>query len=126
LGSVEGVFPGDANFAGYPGLLHGGMISSLLDGAMTNCLLALGDPGLTARLEVRFLKPVAADQPSVVRGWREKSCGQLHCLRAELIQGGEVKATAAGRFMAYPEDTSGETAADEKGERGEEDRHHHL
>ena len=70
-GAVEGVFSGGAAFTGYPGLLHGGVISALLDGAMTNCLMARGTPGLTARLEVRFLKPVAVDQPVTVRGWWE-------------------------------------------------------
>ena len=103
-GAVEGRFSCDEKFTGYPGYLHGGVVSSLLDGAMTNCLMARGSPGLTARLEVRFLKPVLIGKPVTVRGWWEKSRGPLHILAAELVQDGKVLATAAGRFMDYPED----------------------
>ena len=103
-GAVEGTFPCDEVFTGYPGFLHGGMISVLLDGAMTNCLMARGTPGLTARLEVRFLKPVAVDQPVTVRGWWEKSRGHLHILGADLRQDGVVLATAVSRFMDYPDE----------------------
>ena len=102
-GSVTGVFPCQEEFLGYPGFLHGGVTSALLDGAMTNCLMARGTPGLTARLEIRFLKPVLIGRPVTVRGWWEKSRGPLHMLAADLSQDGKVLATAAGRFMDYPE-----------------------
>ena len=103
-GAVEGSFPCHVNFTGYPGFLHGGIVSALLDGAMTNCLMARGTPGLTARLEVRYLKPVLIGRPAVVKGWWEKSRGALHMMGAELSQDGEILATATGRFMDYPED----------------------
>jgi len=103
-GAIEGTFLCSEEFMGYPGYLHGGVVSSLLDGAMTNCLMARGTPGLTARLEIRFLKPVLIGKPVTVRGWWEKSRGPLHLLAAELSQDGKVLATAAGRFMEYPEE----------------------
>lgn len=103
-GAVEGTFPCDEKFTGYPGFLHGGVVSALLDGAMTNCLMARGTPGLTGKLEVRFLKPVLIGKPVTVKGRLEKSRGVLHILAAEMSQDGEVLATAAGKFMEYPED----------------------
>ena len=103
-GSVEGSFPCSPEFTGYPGFLHGGVTSSLLDGAMTNCLMAHGKPGLTARLEVRFLNPVLIGKTAVIRAWLEKTRGSLSVLGAELSQDGEVLATATGKFMDYPED----------------------
>lgn len=103
-GAVQGTFPCDEKFTGYPGFLHGGVVSALLDGAMTNCLMARGTPGLTGKLEVRFLKPVLIGTPVKVRAWLEKSRGTLHILAAELIQDGEVLATAGGKFMEYPEE----------------------
>ena len=102
-GSISGVFPCCEEFTGYPGFLHGGVTSSLLDGAMTNCLLAHGNPGLTARLEVRFLHPVRIGRPAVVRARLKKTRGSLSILEAELSQDGEIVATAEGRFMDYPE-----------------------
>jgi acyl-coenzyme A thioesterase PaaI-like protein len=35
-------------------MLHGGVISSILDGTMTNCLFAHGTVAVTAELRVRF------------------------------------------------------------------------
>jgi acyl-coenzyme A thioesterase PaaI-like protein len=87
------------------------MISTLLDGAMTQCLLARGVPGLTAKLEVRFLKPVRVGRPAQVSGWLLKSRGRLHDLEAVLAQDDEVIVRAWGRFMEFP----GEEATKDEG-----------
>jgi acyl-coenzyme A thioesterase PaaI-like protein len=42
--SVAANFLGNCALEGYSGLLHGGVIAALLDGAMTNCLFARGFP----------------------------------------------------------------------------------
>jgi uncharacterized protein (TIGR00369 family) len=105
-GFVAGEFPCNQEFAGYPGYLHGGVASALLDGAMTNCLLARGTPGLTAKLEVRFLRPVLLGKTASLRAWVEKTHAPLYILTAELRQDEELLVTATGKFMAYPaEDT---------------------
>ena len=102
-GAVEGSFSCDENFTGYPGLLHGGVISALLDGAMTNCLMARGTPGVTADLRVRFLLPVLIGKPVTVRAWLDRSRGPVSILGAELRQDGETLATAVGKFMDHPD-----------------------
>lgn len=102
-GSVEGEFDCRRDFTGYPGFLHGGVAATLLDGAMTNCLMARGTPGLTARLEIRYRHPVLIGEPILVRGWREGARGPLHMLGAEIVQKGRVVVTATARFMEYPE-----------------------
>jgi acyl-coenzyme A thioesterase PaaI-like protein len=105
-GSVEGTFAGSLIFEGYSGLLHGGVIASLLDGAMTNCLFAHGCESVTAELNVRYRHPVVARETMIVRAWRQKSIRRLHLLRAELKQNGLVKATARAKFMEHkPENT---------------------
>ncbi len=58
-GSVQTHFDSDAVYEGFPGVLHGGVITLLLDGAMTNCLFAHGRIGITGELKVRFCHPVA-------------------------------------------------------------------
>ena len=103
-GAVEGIFPCDEEFTGYPGFLHGGMISVLLDGAMTNCLMARGIPGVTADLQVRFLAPVLIGRPATIRGWLDRSRGPVHIMGAELVQDGEILATAVGKFMNHPDE----------------------
>ena len=89
-------------FAGFAGLLHGGVISSLLDGAMTNCLFLHGQIALTARLNVRFRHPVRTGMPAVVRSWIADTCRGFFQMKAELLQGGVLKASAEGVFMPAP------------------------
>lgn len=98
-GALTATFDCDEKYTGYPGYLHGGITSTLLDAVMTNCLIAAGTPGLTGKLEVRFLNPVLIGKKAVVRGWQEKSRGALHVLGSELTQEGKVLATASAVFM---------------------------
>ena len=102
-GSVGAKFLGHGALEGYAGLLHGGLIAALLDGAMTNCLFARGIRGLTAELKVRYHKSVAASEEVFLRAWLEDDAHELFQLRAELKQGGVVKASATGKFMKYHE-----------------------
>ena len=98
-GSVQTYFGCDGKYEGFPGMLHGGVISSLLDGAMTNCLFAHGHTGITGELKVRFCHPVATGRTSRIRAWIEMSSPPFHVLKAELIQDQQVKARAAGKFV---------------------------
>jgi uncharacterized protein (TIGR00369 family) len=98
-GIVEASFSCDNVFHGYRATLHGGVISTLLDGAMTNCLFAHGYTAVTAELNVRFRHPVDTDHPAPVRAWITSSRQPVHELNAELIQGGQVKATGKAKFL---------------------------
>jgi uncharacterized protein (TIGR00369 family) len=89
-------------FQGYPGQLHGGVITSLLDGAMTNCLFAHGIEAVTAELTVRFLRPVLTDRVAVVSARHIKAFRRLHVLEAELIQEDVTVARAQGKFLDRP------------------------
>jgi uncharacterized protein (TIGR00369 family) len=94
---------------GYEGMLHGGVISALLDGAMTNALLARGIPAVTAELKVRFRHPVRTGGSVTVRGWVTRSLEPLHGTSAELVQDGQVRAEATAKFMTMPGTTGPET-----------------
>ncbi len=98
-GSVSANFLGHCALEGYPGLLHGGVIAALLDGAMTNCLFARGIRGLTVELKVRYHAGVVAAEESLLRAWVEDDSQGLFQLHAKLSQGGTVKASATGKFM---------------------------
>jgi uncharacterized protein (TIGR00369 family) len=98
-GSVESTFVGSQMYEGYPGLLHGGVIAALLDGAMTNCLFAQGVQALTGELTIRYREPVSAGDLMTVCAHLTESRGALHLLRAELRQDGRAKATALGKFV---------------------------
>jgi uncharacterized protein (TIGR00369 family) len=102
-GSVAATFLGNCALEGYSGLLHGGVIAALLDGAMTNCMFAQGRPALTVELKVRYHASVMASEEVSVRAWLEDDSHGLYQLRAELTQGGTVKASATGKFMMQHE-----------------------
>ena len=100
-GSVEGTFDCHPFYQGYHGILHGGVISAILDGAMTNCLFAHGKSGVTARLIIRFLKPVAADGTVTIKARLCDYSPPLYVLEAELSQDGNVLTQATAKFMDY-------------------------
>lgn len=98
-GSVEACFACAPIFSGYPGMLHGGIVCTLLDGAMTNCLFAHGLVAVTVDMNVRFRRPVTVSLPAVVRAWFEAEGSPVYRLAAELQQAGRVVATGHGRFV---------------------------
>jgi acyl-coenzyme A thioesterase PaaI-like protein len=99
---VEASVDCDAAFQGYDGRLHGGIVTSLLDGAMVHCLFERGQTAYTADLHVRFHGAVLTGRPAALRAWVVSSRGRLHRLAAELIQEGVVKAEAEAKFLEAP------------------------
>ena len=98
-GSVKAIVAPGAAYEGYSGIVHGGVIATLLDAAMTNCLFAQGRCGRTGELTVRFRHPVASGEPLELRAWLEDSLPPLFLLQAELWQAGQLRATGAGKFV---------------------------
>jgi ubiquinone/menaquinone biosynthesis C-methylase UbiE/acyl-coenzyme A thioesterase PaaI-like protein len=95
----------DEKFQGYDGVVQGGIVSLLLDSAMTNCLFRLGIKAMTARLNVRFRSPVQTRIPLVVTACllqRERPARRrklVYTLSAAIEQDGKERATAAGTFV---------------------------
>lgn len=98
-GSVSGSFNCASDYEGYPGIVHGGIVSLLLDSAMTHCLFARDEIALTAELTVRMQKPVLVGHDAMVHAHVARSRGRFHILNAEIVQDGETKATAHAKFM---------------------------
>ena len=98
-----GSFDCPPRFEGYPGLLHGGVTSALLDGAMTNWIFLHGQAAVTADLHVRFRHPVRVGIPATIRAWCEAQRGGVYRLAAELLQGPQRCATASATFMRRPD-----------------------
>jgi acyl-coenzyme A thioesterase PaaI-like protein len=96
---VQAEFACNKIYQGYPGCLHGGISSLLLDSAMANCLFAHQKSGVTARLIVRFLLPVAIDQPATVKAWIRDYEPPLYVLEAELEQNGKPLVKASAKFI---------------------------
>jgi len=102
-GSVKARFFCDEYLQGYPGLMHGGVIAAILDGAMMNCLFAHGKIAVTGSLTIRFLSPLAVKQAATVRARIKKSISAWHILESELLQGKRVVAKGTAKFMECSE-----------------------
>jgi acyl-coenzyme A thioesterase PaaI-like protein len=100
-GGVETSLECSKTLQGYNGIIHGGVISALLDSVMTNCLFAHGIKALTAELKVRFSLPVKAKGALRLKAHIERSSAHFYMLKAELCQGGNIKAKATGKFIAH-------------------------
>jgi acyl-coenzyme A thioesterase PaaI-like protein len=57
-GTILGNFFADPKFEGYSGIIHGGIVVTLLDSAMTHCLLMKDIPALTGRLSIKYSTPI--------------------------------------------------------------------
>ena len=98
-GSVEATFDCDRIFEGYPHTLHGGVISSLMDGAMVHALFARGIAAVTAEMTVRFRHPVATGNRATVRARVARLKPPLYLVDANLVQDRTVKVSAHGKFF---------------------------
>jgi acyl-coenzyme A thioesterase PaaI-like protein len=80
----------------YPGIAHGGIIATILDETMGRAILSDGTPAgeknirderfmFTAKLELRYRKPVPLHQEFVVRGWIEKDRGRMVRVAGDVV-----------------------------------------
>lgn len=102
-GSVVATFACEAGFQGYPDRVHGGVLATLVDAAMTHCLFARRIAGYTVKLEIRYRRGVRLGVPAQVRAWLGESRLVLHYLHAEVWQDGERCVTAQATFMGNDE-----------------------
>lgn len=100
---VQATFCGQQQHEGYPGILHGGVISAIFDGAMGNCLFAKGKAAVTVEMCVRFRYPVVLYQEVTVSARISRESYPVYCLEAEMVQHGQVVATASAKFYDQPD-----------------------
>jgi uncharacterized protein (TIGR00369 family) len=88
-------------FEGHPGFLHGGVIATLLDEAMSKAVRALSQPSMTRKIEVEFLRPVPCEAPLRVEGRVFASEGRRHSTEAVIFDAeGTELARGKGLFIA--------------------------
>ncbi len=105
-GSVVVNFTPRAEHQGYPGVLHGGIVTALLDETIGRATMSAigGQFTMTAKLELRFLKPVPVGKPLTVIGRVEKMSRHGMTGRGELrLVDGSLAVEASGLFVTLPE-----------------------
>lgn len=90
---------------GFAGVLHGGVVTGLLDDAMWYAAHFHGLFTMTAEITVRFRKPVPTGRPLRLTGRLVARQRRLAELAAELADAasGEVLAEASGKFLQVSE-----------------------
>jgi uncharacterized protein (TIGR00369 family) len=98
-GRVCAKFQAYPRLQGYDGILHGGVVVSLLDAAMTHCLFYRGVQAVTGDMHVRFVQPVQCEALLDVRAWALSETPPLYRVKAELVHEKRVMAWAEATFM---------------------------
>lgn len=75
-GTARARFKPERDHQGWTGVVHGGILSALLDEAMAQTLRGRGVAAMTVRLEVRFRSPLAVGCVALVEGRVESAGGR--------------------------------------------------
>lgn len=97
-GGIESEFDCDQVFEGYPGLMHGGVIASILDGAMGNCMFSYGKATVTVEMTTRYRHPVLIGKRASVCAKIIRNAHPMYILESQIIQDGQIKATSKGKY----------------------------
>lgn len=100
-GMVAGFITVDDRYKSFPGVVHGGMVSALIDEIAGRAHMAL-EPGtitMTLELTTRYKKPVTSETPLLMVG-RVKENRAKVCIAEGFVflPGGELAATGEGVF----------------------------
>lgn len=102
-----GVFEPKLEHQGYPGRLHGGIASTLLDETIGRAV-SIAEPdswGVTVELSVRYRKPVPLDGPVRAIARITSDSGRIFEGSGEIVLAdGTVAVEATGRYLRMPID----------------------
>ncbi len=95
---------------GWPGVLHGGIITALLDETIGRVAFLYDKWVTTGKIEVKFRKPTPLGQKLLVTGELVKDSGRAMEMRGtvKLADSGEVLAEASGLFIRIPDSARNE------------------
>ncbi|GAB4257630.1 MAG: PaaI family thioesterase [Deferrisomatales bacterium] len=98
--AIETVWVPRPAHQGYRGIVHGGLVTTVLDEAMGKLSAALGMPAVTAELTVRFRKPVPPERPLRVQGRITEVRRRFLAGEAQAtLEDGTVAAQATAKLM---------------------------
>ena len=87
-------------FEGAAGILHGGIVATLLDETMSKCLRARGLTAMTRHMEVDYKRPVPSCTSIRMEGHVVRSEGRKHWVEAHILNSEQqVLAHSRGLFV---------------------------
>lgn len=86
-GGIEAKYTFPKELQGYSGIVHGGMISLLLDEVMVNLpWLKMKQPVVSADIRIRFKKPLKIGEPVIARAFIDKQKKKIFWIKSALIR----------------------------------------
>jgi uncharacterized protein (TIGR00369 family) len=99
-GKARAEFIPTENFEGYKDILHGGILSTLLDETMIKSILAKEILTVTSQIEVKFKKPAIIGEKLIIEGEITGERGRLILTEGKIFkEDGTVVAEAKGKFF---------------------------
>ena len=90
----------DKNYQSFNGVLHGGIITTLLDEAMGGYLFHLKQPAYTGKLEVRYRRPTPTGEQLTVSGWIAGRKRNVVEMRSEIaLSDGTITAESSAKMV---------------------------
>lgn len=104
---VSARFASAAPHQGYENVVHGGILSTLLDEAMAWAVAARGIWAVTGEMRVRFRQPLHVGQPVTVSGRVSEERGRVITAAGAITldADGSTIATATGTFVRVDNET---------------------
>jgi acyl-coenzyme A thioesterase PaaI-like protein len=96
--SKAAFIPADTH-QGFQGIVHGGILSSLLDEAMAKLAFTIGIPAVTAEITVKFKASAVPGRELLITGRLTQETGRLILAEAKIEQGLAVIAEAKGKLL---------------------------
>jgi acyl-coenzyme A thioesterase PaaI-like protein len=105
-------------YQSYPGIVHGGILATILDETMGRAILAEGSEPreiteerfmFSAKIEVRYRKSVPLNEEFIVRGRVDKDRGRIVLVSGEIVlQDGTVAVEASATLADIPPEQIGQ------------------
>ncbi len=97
--SLQATFIPTDNHQGYEGIVHGGILSALLDEAMAKLAFSLGFPVMTAEINVKFKSPAMLGEELFITGKLTRENKRLILAEATITRGPIIIAEATGKLL---------------------------
>lgn len=108
-GTVFGNFFADPKYEGYSGIIHGGIVATLLDSAMTHCLLMKDIPALTGRLSIKYSIPIRTGKVVKVEAGIVDEHRGIFILQGKALVDGKKVASAEAKYRSMKRGVHHET-----------------
>lgn len=98
----EAYFAFDERHQGGPGIVHGGLVAAALDEAVGLLATWHSFPAVTARIFVRYRRPVPINTELLIRAWLDEASGRRLHVNAFIGDGDEPLAECKAALLQVP------------------------